>query len=423
MSRSWFNPLMLSGLLSACAYAYLSFSSQSYAAAGFTELATVALFCGTLCFATWFYYHKNDISIPVKTLLFWALCFRLIGISGFPVLEDDFYRYLWDGRMLVETGSPYTQAPADFFDAENIDAKFEEILGHINYPNIVTVYGPVCQFVFAISYLLAPGEVWLLQLIFGLFDFALILLLLRLAPAKWVLLYAWSPLIIKEFAYSAHTDILGVFFLFAALLAKRSSNYLLSALLLSLAVGSKVFAIILVPFLLGFNWRNWLYFFAGILLITLPFSSLDPWLPGGLTAMANQWLFNAPFYQILFTVLPPLWVKFIMLMIFVSLWCLYVWRFNWKDKDLIPRGDYLYGILFLCMPVVNAWYMVWLLPFAVIFPSRWPWTASVSVLLCYVVGSQPEQPLPLMILIIEYGLIGIALFFDLNKKNKYRLAT
>ena len=407
-----FTPLNIAGLLSACAYVFLTLRSQAYAQAGYVELWLVAIVCAALCFWAFYYHHKNNIAVSVTSLLFWALCFRLIGLAGFPILEDDFYRYLWDGRMWVENGSPYRLAPAEFFDADYLSESFENILGHINYPDIATVYGPVCQWVFAFSYWLAPGQLWPLQVIFALFDFALILLLLKVAPAKWVLLYAWCPLVIKEFAYSAHTDILGIFFMFAAVVARQWSRLKLAALLLALAVGSKVFAIILVPLLLGFRWRAWLVFCAGILAITATFLSLDPWFPEGLGAMADQWLFNAPVYRLLLPFLPFVWIKLIMLSIFSLVWCIYAWTFVFQREILMPRGDWLFGLLLFCMPVANAWYLPWLLPFAVIYPSRWAWVASISVLLCYANGLNPSQPLPSAVIGLEYGAVLLALLYD-----------
>ena len=102
------------------------------------------------------------------TVIFFAIVFRVLGVLAFPVLEDDIFRYLWDGRMSIELGSPYGLIPSDYFDHAGISARFEEILGLINYPNIATVYGPTNQWVFALSYLVAPGESWPLQSIYAL---------------------------------------------------------------------------------------------------------------------------------------------------------------------------------------------------------------------------------------------------------------
>src|ERR1043165_1728884 len=36
-----------------------------------------------------------------------AIAFRIIGFFGQPIYEDDFNRYLWDGRAFALTGNPY----------------------------------------------------------------------------------------------------------------------------------------------------------------------------------------------------------------------------------------------------------------------------------------------------------------------------
>lgn len=420
---STFTLINIAGLLSACAYAYLAFSSQAYADIGLTEFWLVSGFCVLVCFASWYYLHRTGDAIPVGTILFWALVFRCIGVAGYPILEDDIFRYLWDGRMLIEAGSPYGIAPASFFADESLSAKFEEILDNINYPYINTVYGPVTQWSFALAYLLAPGEVWPLQLLYGLLDFVVILFLLRLAPAKYVLLYAWCPLLIKEFSFTAHPDILGVFFLVAAVLLVRREYRDRAAVLLALAVGSKIFALIIAPLLIGLRWRAWGVFFLTLVCITLPFLPTNPWLSGGLKAMSDVWLFNAPIYYLFLGVIPLIWIKLPLLLTFIIFWCSYSLTYFRHYANEIPRGDWIFGVFFLCVPVVNAWYLVWLLPFAVIYPSRWAWTASVAVLLSYAIGlNLPDSNLeayqqPVSMIALEYILILLALIIDINRGN------
>jgi len=52
----------------------------------------------------------------------------------------------------------------------------------------------------------------------------------------------------------------------------------------------------------------------------------------------------------------------------------------------MPRFDWIFGVFFLLSPVLNAWYWVWVLPFAVLWPSVWAWTASVAIILTYIIG-------------------------------------
>lgn len=357
-------------------------------------------------------------------MLGFALLFRVIGVFTFPILEDDMYRYLWDGYMTVESGSPYSVPPIDFFDADNLSDRLEHILGLINYPGVATIYGPVCQWVFALGYLIAPGEIWPLQLIFTLADLLLILTLLRLAKPTTVLLYAWSPLIIKEFSITAHPDVLGALFLILAVVLYQHRRFFGVGCLIALAAGVKVFAVILLPFLLGFKWRGWLAFLVTGALIALPFGIEQAWLPAGLRAMGSSWLFNAPLYELLANWFSVNTVKALLLAIFALGSGIYALKtiFNptlFNDQiqhspNHIPRGDLLFAGLFLTIPALNAWYLVWLLPFAVIRPSLWAWVASVSILLSYASGiNLPHTELEpyehsKWVLAVEFGIILLA---------------
>ncbi len=414
---SQINRLSLAGLVSACAYAYLAWQSQHY---GQADLFDLYLSCGvaaTVSLFVWCHYHNQNKVISISSLLLWAFIFRAMGVFSVPVLEDDFYRYLWDAYRFINDGSPYNQAPADFFDVE-LDKRFEDILSNINYPEIPTVYAPVLQWLFALCYLIAPGEVWPLQAILALCDYTLVCILLRLAPAKYVLLYAWNPLIIKEFAFTAHPDVLGVLFLFAALLVFRKRLFV-AAVLLGLAVTSKIFAIVIAPLLPLFNWRAWIVFITTCLVVSLPFLNDFVQMTSGLRSMAELWLFNAPVYFTLLYLVPPFWLKMMMLTVFTSLWCAYAWKYIYQDKSkTIPRGDILFGLLLLCIPVANPWYFVWILAFAVIYPSYWAWVSSLAVLLSYIIGLNIDQPglepyqQPLWAITLEYSLIFLALIID-----------
>jgi len=422
------NFTLVAGSLSVFAYVYLALSSQKYGDANLVQLLSVSLFCATLSIAVWARHNYTEMEVSIPLMLGFALLFRLIGLTAFPILEDDIYRYLWDGRMTVELGSPYSAAPSKFFEAD-FSERFEHILGLINYPDIATIYGPVCQWVFALSYLISPGAIWPLQLMFGLADMALILVLLQLtkmglATPNAVLLYAWCPLIIKEFAFTAHPDVLGALFLVLAYLCFRKRLFVWVGIFMACATGVKVFALIMLPFLLGLSWRGWVAFAVTAMLLALPFSAggtnmVDAWLPDGLRAMGGHWLFNAPLYEILTPMLSIQTVKLVLLTM-LALGCLvYLLRTlrQWPQSHI--RGDFLFGALFICAPALNPWYLVWLLPFATIRPSLWAWTASISLLFSYAsginlansglgLGLQSYQ-IPDWVLLVEFGLIAIAL--------------
>jgi len=384
---------IIAGTLSCLAYLYIALNSRHYGDFNLDQLLGVSFFCALVSFWIWYIHNSQNQEIKVSTLIGFAILYRVIGGFSFPILEDDFYRYLWDARMTVENGSPYGIAPADFFEAQ-LSERFESILDGINYPFIDTIYGPTCQWLFALAYLVSPGEIWPLQLLMGLIDLIVVLLLLKLAKPTAVLLYAWSPLVIKEFVITTHPDVLGVMFILLALFLLSKKHVISVGVCMALACGVKVFAIMVLPFILRLQWRAWLAFLITAMLIALPFGIKEAWLPGGLSTMGSNWLFNAPIYFLANLAIGD-WIslgtfKFIMIGLLGIASASYLLSYLMKRGGIVThrelRGDLLYAGLFLCAPAFNAWYLVWLLPFAVIRPSVWAWVLSVSIMLSYASG-------------------------------------
>ena len=425
--------VIAAGALSVLAYGYLSVNSQHYGDANLIQMMSVCGISMLLCTLVWWHHYRQNIEISIPLLLGFAVVFRVIGLFSFPLLEDDIYRYLWDGRQTVETGNPYLFPPSDYFDSDNISDRFEDILNGINYPNIATVYGPLCQWIFALSYLIAPGEIWPLQLIFTLADMAIILALLKLARPNSVLLYAWSPLLIKEFAFTAHPDVFGAMLLVFALLAYRKGLATLVGVLMAGATAVKVFPILILPFLLGFKWRGWLAFIITAISISLPFGITQAWLPEGLKVMGGNWYFNSPLYIGYIRLTPNGYsadiIKYVLLGLLALGSGLYLLKtligfIQSKWPDRLPRGDLLFGAFFLCLPALNPWYFVWMLPFAVLRPSLTAWVASFMVLMSYASGinlnslTYRAYQHPNWVLLVEFGVILAAFLIDLSLKFK-----
>lgn len=423
----------MAGLLSTIAYLYLANNSRHYGDLELVQLLLLSVFCAALSFWVWYVHVRQQQEINLIILLSFAALFRIVGGFAFPVLEDDFYRYLWDARMTVEIGSPYLAAPADFFTDETLGYRFERILDGINYPMVETIYGPTCQWLFALAYLISPGEIWPLQALLGVADMLLILLLLRLARPNSVLLYAWSPLVIKEFVITAHPDVLGALLIVSSLVALHRRHWVSLGVAMALACGVKIFALILLPFLLRFEYKAWLAFLTTAILIALPFGIEKAWFPGGLSAMGSNWLFNAPLYLLaeitISSWIPVFTIKLALLGAFTVASASYLVLYLKKGRDVVAhhqlRGDLLYLGLFLCAPVFNPWYLAWLLPFAVLRPSVWAWALSVSILLSYATGInlsnsglEPYEHWPSIVALEFLPIAIIAIyFFQQNRKN------
>jgi alpha-1,6-mannosyltransferase len=368
--------------------------------------------------------------LKIRHIIFLAVALRVLSCFALPILENDFYRYLWDAYRFATTGTPYGAAPTHYLFDVNLPAAFREILGNINYPNIPTIYGPVTELWFLAGYGLAPAKVGALQGLNALLDIGLIVLLARLgAQPRWLLLYAISPLVLKESVMTAHPDVLvGVFAVASLVAAKRAHS---AGGLLGLAIASKVAALVLLPFLVfRFGWRGLLW--CGLTLVGcyLPFM----WQPGSeffaLQTFATVWRFNPLLFALIELATRPENARAIagVLLALVLGWI--TWR-EWQrhkkpcadnlTKSNAPPADLALGALLAFAPVINPWYLLWFLPFAVLRPTRTAWASSLVVPLSYWHGGNfafeggRQFGVPTLVTVIELLVLAVCFIWDIRK--------
>jgi len=220
---------------------------------------------------------RSDDRGVLRIVLLFAVVDRLVLLPSQPILEVDFYRYLWDGRVMLNGFNPYRFSPwqvrdPDVYDDPPADllalgevgqqsAAVQTVLQRVHYPEAPTVYPPAAQLVFTAAAALTPVaapldvHIWTLKALLLVFDLGtvavLAALLRRLAlPAAWCLAYAWCPLVLKEVANSGHLDSIAVFCTTAALyLLVRGSVATagLGTACLGVGVLAKSYPVILVP--------------------------------------------------------------------------------------------------------------------------------------------------------------------------------
>ena len=159
-------------------------------------------------------------AVAVPIVLAVALAMRIPVLLAPPFLSSDVYRYVWDGRMQVAGINPYRYVPADRALQKLRD---EAIFPNINRADTArTIYPPVAQLVFQAVARVSPSVIAmkLAMVLFEALACWAILRLLALAqlPAERVLIYAWNPLAVWEFAGNGHVDAIAIGLLAVALL-------------------------------------------------------------------------------------------------------------------------------------------------------------------------------------------------------------
>ncbi len=215
-------------------------------------VVAIALGQGAIYFVAAFWVVSRRAG-PLWLILLFAAFFRLPLLLSPPYLSDDVYRYVWDGRVQAAGTNPYRHVPAA---PELAPLRDERIYPNINRRTYaVTIYPPAAQFFFLATTRASESVTWMKasMLAWEALAIGLLLLLLRRAgqPDALVLLYAWHPLPLWEFAGNGHLDAAAIACILAALLARARGRAALAGAALGLATLFKLYPLALFPAL----WR------------------------------------------------------------------------------------------------------------------------------------------------------------------------
>jgi hypothetical protein len=309
-----------------------------------------------------------------------ALAMRAAVLPATPSLSDDVYRYAWEGRVLAHGGNPYAHAPNDPALATLRD---RDLYPRVNHPELRAIYPPLAEAGFA---LVARGgnHILALKLWVLLHDLALCSLLAwwcaRRGGSAWdAIAYAWNPLVVVEYAGSAHHDPTGILWLVVAL-AWAERRPALSALGAFVAVMVKLVALPALPFLAR-DWPGRVRAWAGVAIAAALAGYV--WLargPGsGLEAFVNHWRHN----ESVFGLLSAAWgehgarLAAVVLVVGILLVALARRVSAVSGTRLVLRSGLLLG------PVLHPWYLGWVLALEPLGPSPAWLLLSCTVLLGY----------------------------------------
>jgi hypothetical protein len=363
--------------------------------------------------AAWLSLHTRDSRALLVLGLIFAGLFRLSILFAPPYLSDDIYRYIWDGRVQAAGTNPYRYIPADEALAHLRDEKI--------YPNInrrdtaPTIYPPVAEAGFLLVTRISESVTWMKAAMVG-FEavavWALVQLLISFGFARQrVLIYAWHPLAIWEFAGSGQLDEMAIAFIALALLARRKQGAASTGFFLACATCVKLFPAVLFPALyLRRNWKMPLAFAATIAIAYLPYLSVGPVkalgsLPGyaserGMVS-GEQYFLLAVVRRVLGAQVPsPLYVIFAVAVLgLVSVW---VMRDRSNDELRYVRNSLIVASLFILLVAPHfSWYFAWLIPFLCFVPSLAVFYLTGASFLLYLtwLGDSPDRMLVLKSLI------------------------
>jgi alpha-1,6-mannosyltransferase len=343
-----------------------------------------------------------------KTLLMWIIAIgillRFSMLGSTPMLEDDHFRYLWDGGVLANGFNPYTYSPRDMLDkqVQGIPEDLSQlardagpIIERVNHPWLRTIYPPITESAFALAHFMSPWSLASWRLVLAAADVITLLLLVAIlrvlnVSLAGLVIYWWNPLLVKEIYNSGHMDVLIFPFILGALLFVTQRRYVLASGALGLAVGIKFWPLILLPVVLRPILReprrlvpSLLVFSCLALVMFLPICLVGFDSESGFKAYGEHWEMNdALFMLILWTVqllikafafdasYAQLLARAAVAGILVA-WTLWLIRKDESDPAVISRRFLLViAALFMLSPTQFPWYYLWMVPFLAITPRN-----------------------------------------------------
>jgi len=330
-----------------------------------------------------------------------AALMRAIVVAAPPLLSDDVYRYVWDGRVEAAGINPYRYIPSDPALAALRDDAIYPNINRKDYAR--TIYPPGAQAIFFLVTRFGQS-VLVMKLAMVGFEIAAVLLLLGMLrraglPAERVLLYALHPLPVWEFAGSGHVDAAMIALTVACLWLHQRGGRTTTGIALAAAALVKPFPLALAPALYRrWDWRLPLAFAATVVLAYAPFVGVGAHVLGFLPAYLREEGLDSgiAFY--------PLWLARALLPVaipsaaYVAAAALALVGYGlavlrradggapWRDGLLLAAA-----LMFASSPHFT-WYLAWLLPLACLAP----WLPAL-----YIVSASP-----LLYLALPFGLVG-----------------
>jgi len=241
----------------------------------------------SLLVATWLlafvaYFLLCRQNLPVNKIVVLAIVLRLVFLMSIPVLSDDFYRFIWDGQLIVHGLSPYSAIPLDVsaevqrvIDADGV------LIKNMNSAEFYSVYPPLHQLVFAMSAAVGHSllsSIIVIRVIILLFEIAMIWLLIKLLlqlqmPSNKVALYAFNPLVIIEATGNLHLEGIMMTFFIAGMLLLLKGKYYLAGVGFGASFLVKLSSVIYLPLLIKNSplKQGWLWLISAISVVLLAF--------------------------------------------------------------------------------------------------------------------------------------------------------
>ncbi len=403
---------------------------------------------GALCFLS--FKLVQMLKTDLWLLIGLAIIFRLVFIMALPNLSQDYFRFIWDGRLIAAGWNPYQYVPDELIGLKNFSIPQARGLiagmGSLSAGNFSN-YPPLNQLIFAVAGWISSSSILGSVIIFrtfiiladiGTFIFGRKLLRSMGLPEHRIFWYILNPFIIIEMTGNLHFESVMVFFLVFSIYLLNQRKWILSAIVLGLSISTKLLSLMLLPLFFRYfisdkerlNFKNLIAYYlivlTTIILSFAPFYSYEVF--SNFMASVGLWFgkfeFNASIYYIV------RWIGFQVkgyniietagkiLPVFTVLIILGLTFFRkYKNtKQLLTNMLFAVTAYLLFSTTVHPWYLAIPLLLSLFTEMRYVIVWTLVVMLSYYAYSNTVYNESMWLVALEYILVVGFLGRELFKK-------
>lgn len=392
-----------------------------------------------------------------KFLLLVGIVFRLVFIGSLPNLSQDFYRFIWDGRLLANFINPYLFTPNEYLlNGYNYIAQAETLtreMGSLSAGNFSN-YPPINQLIFGVAGLFSRtsilGSIITFRIIILAADIGILFIgrkiLIKIGKdPKHIFWYFLNPFILIELTGNLHFEGVMLFFFLASMYALIKNKWLVSAILLGISVSVKLLPLLFLPLLFqwfvnkNIDWKRGFFklsLYYGVVFIIIAFTFL-PFLSQELIYNYSQtiglWFqkfeFNASVYYLFRWVGYQLvgWNtiatlgKILPIIVFITVLALTFLKKNTSVKQLFSAMLISSFCYFSLSTTVHPWYIATPLLLSIFTPYRFAILWSFMVFFSYSAYAIDGFQENYMLITLEYGIVFIFAFAEFFPTLKQKM--
>lgn len=389
-----------------------------------------------------------------------GIVLRLVFLFAIPNLSQDFYRFIWDGRLVAQGINPYLFSPNATLGSNIIVAQAQELIsgmGSLSAGNLSN-YPPINQLFFTIAAFLSGknilGSIMILRLFIILADIGILYFGKRLLeilnlPISNIWWYFLNPFIIIELTGNLHFEGVMLLFFIAAMYFLLKNKWTWSAVLMGFSISVKLLPLLFLPLFIKYFFKNGknsqvlkknigsvgrlLLFYLVIAITTiltfLPFLSTEFYQKYIETTglWFQKFEFNASIYYVI------RWIGYkivgwniietagiaLALAIFIGVMGIALLRKNENMQPLFTSILFAVSFYFLLSTTIHPWYIATPLLLSIFTKYRFPILWSYVVVLSYSAYGRQGFDENLWLVGLEYALLITAVIWELSYPNAF----